>query len=53
VVDITGRAVEETAGLIMKMLRDVLPPPIQPQWSRHVTRSPNVTFTPKAGQSMI
>ena len=31
----------------MKLLRDVLPPPIQPQWSRHVTRSPNVMFTPK------
>ena len=49
-LDITGCAVEETAGRIMKLLRDALPPPIQPQWSRHVTRSnPNFTFTPKGG----
>jgi len=39
--------------MLMRMLRAVLPPPIQPQWSRHVTRSPNVTFTPKGQGGLL
>ncbi|KAK3249722.1 hypothetical protein CYMTET_40863 [Cymbomonas tetramitiformis] len=53
-VDVTDRAIEESAALILKQmtLRNAnLPPPILPQWSRYTTIVPT-TFHP-AGESYI